>query len=106
MASAERIIELLDEQPTVIERADARTLERAAGRVAFRDVAFRIPAPQGRLGGASFGVEPDEVVAVIGRSGAGKSTLAKLLLRFYDPTAGAITIDGADIRSLTLALAS
>jgi ABC-type multidrug transport system fused ATPase/permease subunit len=102
-ASAERIIELLDEQPTVLEQPDARVAERVRGSVAFRDVAFRYPGAAGDvLSGASFAIEPDEIVAVIGRSGSGKSTLAKLLLRFYDPTAGAITIDGADIRTMTL----
>ena len=89
LASGERIIELLDEQPTISERPGARDLERATGHVAFHNLRFRYPEASGEvLRSASFEVADGEVVAVIGRSGAGKSTLAKLLLRFYDPVAG------------------
>ena len=102
-ASAERIIELLDERPTVVERPDARVLQRARGDIAFEGVSFRYPGTSAHvLGDVSFRLAPGEVVAVIGRSGAGKSTLAKLLLRFYDPERGRIAVDGVDLRDLTL----
>jgi ABC-type multidrug transport system fused ATPase/permease subunit len=103
LASAERIIEILDERPTIAERPGARSVDRVTGRIAFDDVRFRYPDTSSDvLRSVSFEVAPGEVVAVIGRSGAGKSTLAKLLLRFYDPAAGSVTVDGVDIRDLTL----
>ncbi len=111
-ASAQRIFEVLDERPEVVEAPDAVDLDAPVGRVEFRDVSFRYPSAPGTaddrrkplvLDGASFAIEPGEVVAVVGRTGSGKSTIARILPRFYDVDAGAITIDGLDVRSLTLA---
>jgi ABC-type multidrug transport system fused ATPase/permease subunit len=103
-AAAERIIELLDEQPSVVERADPKRLDRVSGRVELRDVTFAYASDaRNALTGVSFTVEPGETVALVGRSGAGKSTLAKLLLRFYDPASGAVLLDGVDLRDLELA---
>jgi len=100
-AAAERIVEFLDEQPSVLDRPDARSLQQARGLIEFENVAFRYPrAPQNALTDVTFRVEPGETLALVGPSGAGKSTIAKLLLRFYDPTEGEIRLDGHDLRDL------
>ena len=102
-AGAERVIELLEERPSVVDRPSAVALSRVRGRVELRDVTFRYPgAERNALAGVSLCVQPGETVAVVGPSGAGKSTLARLLLRFDDPAAGSVRIDGHDLRELTL----
>jgi len=102
-AGAERIIEFLDQRPSVIEREDAVTLHDARGRLEFDAVSFRYPdTDRDALSEVSFGVGPGEVLALVGPSGAGKSTVAKLLLRFYDPDAGAVRLDGHGLRDLSL----
>ena len=100
-AAAERIIEFLDEKPGV--RDGAKALGRVRGDVDVDGVSFTYPGgDQPALHGVSFTVRPGQSVALVGASGAGKSTLVKLLLRFYDPSAGAIRLDGHDLRELTL----
>jgi len=102
-ASAERIIELLDQRPQVVEATDARPLRRARGDVEFDGVSFRYPGTKHwALSGVSFHVAPGETLALVGASGAGKSTVAKLQLRFYDPDQGAVRLDGTDLRGLFL----
>jgi ABC-type multidrug transport system fused ATPase/permease subunit len=102
-ASAERIIELLDQRPQVVESADARRIGRARGEVEFESVSFRYPGtPTPALSEVSFHVSPGETLALVGASGAGKSTAAKLLLRFYDPDRGAVRLDGTDLPELAL----
>src|SRR4051795_7740776 len=98
-AGAERIIEFLDEEPSVKDGYYA--LGRAEGAVEFDSVSFSY-GEEPALSDVSFAVGPGETVALVGASGAGKSTVAKLLLRFYDPDAGAIRLDGNDLRDLTL----
>jgi len=102
-ASAERVIEVLDEHPAVTEPEHARPLGGASGAVAFEGVSYRYGgAADDALHDVSFSAGPGEVVALVGASGAGKSTAAKLLLRFHDPTAGRVTLDGIDLRELSL----
>jgi len=102
-ASAERIIELLDQRPQVVEAAGARRLGRARGDVEFEGVSFRYPGTsRWALAGVSFRAAPGETLALVGASGAGKSTVAKLQLRFYDPDQGTVRIDGTDLRDLRL----
>jgi ATP-binding cassette subfamily B protein len=102
-ASAERILELLNQRPAVAERPEAVPLRRPRGVLEFDDVSFRYPRAPGRaLDGVSFRVEAGETLALVGPSGSGKSTIAKLLLRFFDPSSGAIRLDGHDLRDLRL----
>jgi ABC-type multidrug transport system fused ATPase/permease subunit len=102
-AGAERVLELLDEQPSVRERPEATTLGRVDGTIEFVDVTFRYPGrTSDALAGLSFRLEPGETAALVGLSGAGKSTIAKLLLRFYDPDRGLIALDGIDLRDVSL----
>jgi ATP-binding cassette subfamily B protein len=103
-AAAERIIEMLDQQPSVVESSRAVDIGRARGRLELDHVTFRYPdTERNAVSAVSVAVEPGEVLALVGPSGAGKSTLAKLLLRFYDPHFGRIALDGRDLRELTLA---
>jgi len=103
-AGAERVLELLSEDPRVVDAPDARALAHARGDLELRDVTYTYPgAEQPALRGVSLHVRPGEVVAVVGPSGAGKSTLARLLLRFDDPEHGAVLVDGHDLRTLTVA---
>jgi len=99
MGAAERVFEVLDEKPEVVDVENPRSLVRAAGEVEFRDVSF---AYESNLVLQNFSVSaaPGEVVALVGPSGAGKSTIAGLLMRFFDPVAGQILIDGVDIREI------
>jgi ATP-binding cassette subfamily B protein len=102
-AGAERVIELLDQPPAVRVRSGARRLLRPRGELEFDHVWFRYPgAAQDALADLSFRLVPGETLALVGPSGAGKSTVLKLLLRFHDPDAGAIRIDGHDLRDLDL----
>jgi ABC-type multidrug transport system fused ATPase/permease subunit len=102
-AGAERILEFLDQEPSVRERSRPVRLPRSRGRVELEAVSFSYPgAAIPVLRDLSLRVEPGETVALVGPSGAGKSTVAKLVLRFYDPEAGAVRLDGHDLRELRL----
>ncbi|MBL7499676.1 ABC transporter ATP-binding protein [Frankia sp. CN7] len=105
VSAAERIGELYATVPEVTERPDAREFTRRAGppAIAFEEVTFAYAArEQPALADVSFTVGPGETVALTGRSGAGKTTAVSLLLRFFDPRSGHITLDGVDIAALTL----
>jgi ATP-binding cassette subfamily B protein len=103
--AAERLAELRDEQPVIVETAHPKPLPQPVrGAVAFDEVSFRYPTRPEQLALDRFdlSVEPGETVAIVGPSGAGKTTVFSLLLRFYDPQSGAIRVDGVDIRELRL----
>ena len=102
-ASADRIYEIIDEQPTVTDAPDAVDLVDCKGDVRFEHVDFAYAADAEQLVLADFDLhmEPGETVALVGRTGAGKSTVARLLTRFYDVKHGSIKIDGHDIRDVT-----
>jgi ATP-binding cassette, subfamily B, bacterial len=100
-AAAERIIELLDEQPSVTAPEQPIPIGRARGQLCLERVSFTYPHTQTDvLKDVSFTAQPGQTTAIVGASGAGKTTLLKLLLRFYDPTTGRITLDGHDLREL------
>ncbi len=101
-ASAERIFEILDERPDVVERPGAYDLVDTRGEVAFVGVGFAYANGVRVLEDVNLVVSPGETVAIVGRTGSGKSTIARLLTRFYDVSEGAVTIDGHDVRDLTL----
>ena len=102
--AADRLTELLDEVSPISAPARPETLPAPAfGRVEFSNVHFAYPSRPGRsaLHGLTFDVTPGETVAIVGPSGAGKSTVFSLLLRFYDPQQGSVSIDGIDARQVT-----
>jgi ABC-type multidrug transport system fused ATPase/permease subunit len=117
MAALEKIFQLLDTAPTTIDRPDALALERIRGEVRFDGVSFAY-RPRQRAGangagpdaeevlaldGIDLAIPPGQTVALVGATGAGKSTMAKLVARFYDPTAGRVLVDGHDLREITSA---
>jgi ABC-type multidrug transport system fused ATPase/permease subunit len=101
IAALDKIIEVLDEEPEVVDAPDAVELPRIAGRVRFDGVRFGYGELPEVLHGIDLDVPAGTTVALVGHTGAGKSTIAKLLARFYDPRAGSIEIDGRDLRAVT-----
>ena len=102
MAGIVRVFELMDVRPEVLEKNGAVTLDRVKEGLAFRNVSFAYEPGNAVLCGVSFSARLGEVVAIVGSSGSGKSTLVNLIPRFYDPTAGVITLDGIDISRIRL----
>jgi ATP-binding cassette subfamily B protein len=103
--AAERLSELRAERPVIVESATPKMLDLPArGAIAFDQVSFRYPTRRETLALEKFdlAVPPGETVAIVGPSGAGKTTVFNLLLRFYDPEAGSILLDGVDVRDLRL----
>lgn len=103
-ASGNRIYEVLDSAPMVQNMPDAKPLGDIVGRVAFEDVCFSYgqDCSEPVLDHISFTTEPGQVVALLGATGSGKSTLINLIPRFYDVNSGRITVDGIDVRSVTI----
>ena len=101
MANIEKLFSLLDVRPRVVDHSDAPALAVKDAAIRFDDVSFCYQPERPILQGVSFEVLPGQKVAVVGASGAGKSTLVKLLFRFYDCSAGRITIDGQDIAAVS-----
>ena len=99
--SAQRIMEVLDTQPSIVDPADPAANVAEAGTVEFRDVEFRYPgAEEPVLSGISFTARPGETTAIVGSTGSGKTTLVSLIPRFYEVTGGSVLVDGVDVREL------
>jgi subfamily B ATP-binding cassette protein MsbA len=101
LGAIRRVFEILDTPPAVADAPDATTLPAIAGAIAFDEVTFGYESNVAVINGVSLAIAPGEIVALVGPSGAGKSTLFNLIPRFYDPTTGAITVDGHDLRAVT-----
>lgn len=99
-AGLRRINELLSAVPTVVDRPDAISLEAVSDTLAFEDVCFHYADQRGQLQDVSFSVPHGSKLAIVGPSGSGKSTVLKLVMRFYDPSKGAVRIDGHDLKDL------
>ena len=101
--SGDRVAEVLASEPSVREREQLKTLSRVDGVIEFKNVSFGYPgAEENVLHDISFTARPGQTTALIGATGSGKSTIVNLIPRFYDVTAGSITLDGTDIRDLSL----
>ncbi|HUY76473.1 MAG TPA: ABC transporter ATP-binding protein [Ktedonobacterales bacterium] len=103
VASGERLFEVLDTQPTVVDKPDAVALDRLAGAVRFDDVSFAYGLDgKGPLAlrDITIDAQPGQMIALLGATGSGKSTILQLLPRFYDVTAGRVTVDGHDVRDV------
>jgi len=102
LAAAVRVFALLDQPPEIRDRADARPLAVSGGAIRFEEVSFAYGPGSPALDGVTLEVPAGKTAALVGPSGAGKSTVINLIPRFYDVDAGAVTVDGQDVRSVTL----
>lgn len=101
MAGFKRFLDLIDQEPEITDRSDAKKVERLHGDITFTDVHFSYDQHQKVLTDINLNLKAGETVAFVGPSGAGKTTICSLIPRFYDVTGGSITIDGLDIRQMT-----
>jgi ABC-type multidrug transport system fused ATPase/permease subunit len=102
MASSERIFEFLDEKPIVSEKTNAIDLHDIKGHIEFEDVVFSYDEKRTALNGVCLEMKAGQTVALVGHTGSGKTTIANLISRFYDPTGGAVKIDGHNLRDVSL----
>jgi len=102
MASSERIFEYLDEEPLIQDRPEAKALPTIRGDIRFNKVVFEYEKGRAALKGIDLDVKAGQSIALVGHTGSGKSTIINLIGRFYDITSGQVTIDGRDIRDVTL----
>lgn len=100
-AGGERVLELLDTPPAVQDAPDAIELPPIVGRIEFNDVSFQYTSEKEILHHINLKIEPGETIALVGPTGAGKTTIANLAARFYEVSAGAVTVDGYDLRRVT-----
>ncbi len=103
ISAGQRILEILDSQSLIQEKPNAIELGSLKGQVCFENVSFSYNSMAPALKNINFSVQPAELVALVGESGSGKSTIAHLIPRFYDVSSGRITVDGIDIRDVTMA---
>ncbi|MFM1950894.1 MAG: hypothetical protein RL418_581, partial [Actinomycetota bacterium] len=101
VSALEKISGVLEEEPTVPEAKSPRPLEKASGQVEFKDVEFHYSTGKTVLQPFNLKIPAGQTIALVGTTGAGKSTLAKLISRFYDPTAGRVELDGIDLREIS-----
>ena len=101
MAALDKIFELLDEEPDLVDAPDAVELPSLRGELRFDEVSFQYGSDAYALRDVDLVIPPGQTVALVGETGAGKSTFAKLVARFYDPTSGAVLVDGHDLRSVS-----
>ena len=101
IAAAQRVFEIVDREPEVVEKPDAVALENVQGVIDFQDVSFRYDDKM-ILSNINLRINKNEVIAVVGKSGVGKTTLVNLIPRFYDITQGRLEMDGIDVRDTTL----
>ena len=101
LAASDRVFDLLDTPPSVVDKPNAKTLPPVTGHVRFEDVVFGYDETRVMLNGISLTAQPGETVAFVGETGAGKSTIVNLIGRFYDVDAGQVTIDDYDVRDVT-----
>ncbi|MYL39351.1 ABC transporter ATP-binding protein [Halobacillus litoralis] len=102
MAASERIFEFLDEEPNVEEKKDAVELKEMKGHIEFDHVQFAYDSKRIALHNINLEMKAGETVALVGHTGSGKSTIANLISRFYDPTKGAVKIDGVDLKDASI----
>ena len=103
LGSTKRVFQLLDTQPTVQDKPNAKTITHVKGEIAFKGVRFSYDNKQEVLKGINLTIAEGEILALVGASGAGKSTTFNLIPRFYDPNEGEILLDGIDLRDITQA---
>lgn len=101
LTDIEAMFKLLDQDPEIVDKPDAKPLEVTGPVIRFDNVTFHYDPERPILKGVSFEVPAGKTVAIVGPTGAGKSTISRLLYRFYDVTGGGITIDGQDLRDVT-----
>ena len=101
LAASDRVFDLLDTAPSIVDAAEATALSEIDGHIRFEDVVFGYNDARVVLNGVSLEAKPGETVALVGETGAGKSTVVNLIGRFYDVNAGQVTVDGFDVRDVT-----
>jgi subfamily B ATP-binding cassette protein MsbA len=101
-AAAERVFEVIDEKPTILNAPDAKVMPEFGSDIHFENITFHYPEKEDALKNIDLKINKGEVVAIVGPSGSGKTTLTSLLFRFYDPQRGKVLIDGQDIKKATI----